>query len=84
MSRYLVFPDLSAAKDRSSQQAVAKGCDGTTEYWWAAVSHPTSGQAALVIDDGGDYGPSGLAPAEISALQSLDTLLAAGWFPHAS
>lgn len=95
MTSYLVFPDLALAEARSHQQAVAMGCTGETEYWWSIIApdldpqsfngvtppadNPTNGQAALAIQDAGDYGPSGLTSAEQVALLTSAQMVAAGW-----
>lgn len=72
MTSYLIFPDLASAQARSQQQAQAKGCAGTTDYWWAQIVNPSTNQAALVIEDapradGSDYTANGLTAAELAA-----------------
>lgn len=83
MTSYLIFPDLASAEARSQQQAQAKGCAGTTDYWWAQIVNPVTNQAALVIEDavrpdGSDYTSRGLTPAEIATLV-LKAAMAASW-----
>lgn len=80
MSRFLVLADLATALARSIAQASAKGCSGNTDYWWATVAHPSNGQAAVVIEDSGDFGEGGLSPDERSQLQDRSQLDSAGWF----
>lgn len=85
MTSYLIFSNLAAAQSRSHQQAVAKGCSGDTDYWWAQVVNQSTGQAALIIEDaaradGSDYTANGLTDAEKAALvphASMDM----SWFP---
>lgn len=83
MTSYLIFPDLASAQARSQQQAIAKGCTGTTEYWWGQITNPSTGQAALVIEDavrpdGSDYTSNGLTASEIAALVPAASM-AASW-----
>jgi hypothetical protein len=49
--KYLVFNTEQQAKDRSAQEAQARGCDPTsTKYWWE-VRQTKAGKWALCIDD---------------------------------
>jgi hypothetical protein len=77
---YLVFPDRAAAEARTHTEALARGCNpsGVTQYWWAQITHPTSGQWAIVIPD---EDVAGLTADEQSALQTQDQMDSAGWFP---
>lgn len=81
MTQYLVLADLATARSRSATEADARNCTGITDYWWATITHPSNGQAAVVIEDAGDYGSSGLIADELAALQDQAALQAAGWFP---
>jgi hypothetical protein len=88
MTSYLIFSDLASAQARSHQQAVAKGCTGDTDYWWAQIVNQSTGQAALIIEDavranGSDYTSAGLSDTEKAALVP-QAIMDPMWFPVSS
>lgn len=48
---YIIFNSLSEAQDYSRDEAVTRGCSGTTQYWYAITEHPSDGRAAVNIGD---------------------------------
>lgn len=64
--KYLVFNTEEAAANRTNQEAIARGCGGTsTKYWW--VNRETQDNKFALLIPEGDYGT--LTPAEISQLK---------------
>ena len=62
--KYLLFNTEQQSLDRSSQEAISRGCDSTsTKYWWA-TKETKAGEWALCIDD-----TTGLTPTEINKLK---------------
>tara|TARA_R110000824_G_C15070478_1_gene663311 strand:+ start:672 stop:896 length:225 start_codon:yes stop_codon:yes gene_type:complete len=62
--KYLLFNTKEGSLERSSQEAMARGCSGSsTKYWWDARV-TKAGKWALCIDD-----TTGLTPAEMSQLK---------------
>ena len=48
--KYLLFNTEQQSLDRSSQEAISRGCDSTsTKYWWA-TKETKAGKWALCID----------------------------------
>tara|TARA_Y100000356_G_scaffold5087_1_gene3852 strand:- start:44 stop:271 length:228 start_codon:yes stop_codon:yes gene_type:complete len=48
--KYLVFNTETEALNRTAQEAEARGCIGTTRFWWGA-RQTKAGQWALCISD---------------------------------
>ena len=47
--KYLVFNTKQQAKDRSAQEAQARGCSDSTLYWWS-TRQTKDGKWAVCID----------------------------------
>ena len=79
---FLPEPSEQATLDRSALRCSQMGCAPPTSYWWAtvALSCKTLTPFWVVIEDGGNYGPSGLTPDEASSLVAYNTLAADGCF----
>lgn len=43
---YKIYASVSGAKRASRNEAIKRGCGGSTEYWWGWVVHE-DGRAAL-------------------------------------
>ena len=48
--KYLIFETKEAAEQRDHEEAVRRGCTGTTQYWWG-VTELESGFGLAVGED---------------------------------
>lgn len=48
---YKIYPTEEEAKEVSQQEALDRGCSGTTQYWWSWQVHPETGECALKRPD---------------------------------
>jgi hypothetical protein len=48
--KYLIFSTKELAEQRDHEEAVRRGCEGTTQYWWG-VAELTSGFGLAVGED---------------------------------
>lgn len=46
MTYYKIYSTVYGAKRASHNEAVKRGCSGTTQYWWSWITHE-DGRAAL-------------------------------------
>jgi len=44
---YKIYATEEEAKEASHQEALDRGCSGTTQYWWSWQVHPETGECAL-------------------------------------
>ena len=49
--RIIVFNSLKDAVERNHEEAVKRGCDGVTQYWWPLRIHPTRTEYALCVGE---------------------------------
>ena len=64
--RYLLFNTKEASLERSAQEATARGCSGSTKYWWS-TRETKAGKWALCIPNDDS---ASLTPSEVSKLKN--------------
>ena len=72
--RYLLFNTKEASLERSAQEATARGCSGSTKYWWS-TRETKAGKWALCIPNDDNAQPPedivrSLTPSEVSKLKN--------------
>lgn len=76
---YLVYATEELAHNRTQEEAQTQGCyDHGSTSWFGCVSHPTSGECALIIPGGEE---DKLTQVEIDALKTKEEMKALGWLP---
>ena len=70
---------IDNAQERSRLEAMQRGCIGTTtQYWHPIITHPLTGQDALVVN--GDEDKAYFSAGELAALLSQEDAESADWF----
>jgi hypothetical protein len=77
--KYLIFPTMQLALNRSQEICVSQGCTGdTTTYWFGCTEHPTTEEGAMQIPEGQE---ALLTEQEILELKDQQYMNDNGWFP---
>jgi hypothetical protein len=77
--KYLIFPTMQLALDRSQEICVSQGCTGdATTYWFGCTEHPTTGEGAMQVPEDQEYL---ITEEEILELKDYQYMYDNGWFP---
>jgi hypothetical protein len=63
--KYLIFNTQQTAEQRNHNEAINRGCNGVTQYWWGMINHPTQSQWAIAV--GNDNLQNGEVGQELSS-----------------
>lgn len=78
--KYLIFPTLQDAKDRSMEICTQTGCtDDDTTYWFNCIENQDTLEGAMEIPEDQE---NFLTTQEISELQTQQYMIDNGWFPE--
>jgi len=77
--KYLIFPTMHLALNKSQEICVSQGCTGDiTTYWFGCIEHPITGKGTIQIPEDQQYL---LTEEEILQLKDYQYMYDNGWFP---